>query len=180
MFTFDTSELDNIIGVIIKAVAKLPAIQHEQLTHIGGEFVAIEKSIINEFRFEGQLQDSVGYEVYPDNLGVEIGPNVPSGNVEEGKIWGVWKGAKTRWVPIARLKAWTAMKGGSPYILQRRIAGVWPDQEYPGGTSAWQIKIHGSSDFPFPERTLSSPAADATLDRATENIAEAIDKELAN
>lgn len=175
--TFDTSELNDIIAWITAMVGKLPDIQRARLEYIGEKFVAIEKGIVDEIRYTGELADSIGYEVQKKNTEVEIGPNVPGGNVPEAKIWGVWKGAGARWIPVSKLSGWTARKfpAMNPEILQMRIAGVL---NAPGGTSNWQVMQHGTQDFPFPERTMESDAAQGVLDQAVEDIAAAIEKEL--
>ena len=154
----------------------VPEVIDEQLRGIGDKFVTIERQIIDEVSFEGELRDSVGYDVIGD-YEVEIGPNIPSGDVEEGKIWGVWKGAKTRWVPLKRLQAWAATKPGvNPYSVWLRIAGVLPGRD--GGTSVWQEAKRGTKAFPFPEETLASPEADAVLEEATNKATDEIIKRI--
>jgi hypothetical protein len=136
------------------------------MNELGKKMVATERKILNRIRYRGDLQKSVGHKTSTGLavgksavrtvMRLEVGPNVPSGSEPEGKIWGVWKGARARWVPLHRLEGWLAVKG--PRVtakwLQKRIAGVVPG--YQGGTSLYQP----NKEFPFPEETLWMSAGD--------------------
>jgi hypothetical protein len=168
----EVSGIEEALRFLDIAEKEWPEVQKQGLEWLGAGFVAIESAFINkEVGYTGELADSVGFEISGDT--VTIGPNVPSGGVDEGKIAGVLHGARPRWVSLSRLGPWAAKKLGSEddaEFLQRRIAGVIPGQ--PGGTSTFQLGIRGEQGFPFPQESLDLPETQDMLNDTAQLIAE--------
>jgi hypothetical protein len=167
----EVSGLEEAYRFLDIAEKEWPEVRDQGLEWLGAGFAVIESEFINkEVGYTGELADSVGFEISGDT--VIIGPNVPSGGVDEGKIAGVLYGARPRWVSLTKLRPWAAKKLGSEdyaEFLQRRIAGR---TLYTGGTSTWQLITRGQMGFPFPQESLDLPETEEMLNDTARLIAE--------
>jgi hypothetical protein len=161
-------ELINLLVRLLRMPDYARDVARRELSKAGQELVAIEKNILSDARYTGNMESSIWYAVEGAGGDAEliVGPNVAGNVADPGKVWAIWKGGPPgrMWVPIETLSGWMSARGIPPH-LARTIQ--WTIHEK--GTSTYRQEQSGSPDWPFPEETLESARGQAVLKGIAEN-----------
>ena len=157
MFKWAWRGLDRMIGRFADPrVRALVAINFDVL---GKRVVYLMRKELEDVRYTGALEKSVGHEVSMWKMQVVIKPTAKHTPY-------IYHGTRPHWAPIAPLKKWAAVKLGDAragYAVQRSIATR--------GTSAWAARKYGTSGGnPFPERTLARNDTQIAIDHTAKRL----------
>ena len=174
-FELDTSELDKLMQEFMATDKNLEEHSADVLDWVGSQFTVVMQNIVRQIEFRGELRESIGYEVANDKKSVDIGPNIPSGDEPERKIWTVYSGRpEAHYVPPENLFAWADARFGDPdiaFYISKRIAGEYAAYGRPSGVSR-ATRERRTPDFPFTDMALDSPDGQAIVSEAAERLAE--------
>lgn len=164
----DGLELINVLVRLLRMPGYAKDVAARELSRAGQELVGIEKNILSDRRYTGNMESSVWYKVESSGGDAEliVGPNVAGDVADPGKVWAVWKGGPpgTQWVPMDVLSGWMAARGIPP---NKARTIQWSIHQK--GTSVYQEGQRGTKGRPFAEETLNSPEGQQVLKSITEN-----------
>lgn len=165
---FEGLEFITILTRLLRMPDYTRDIAEHELSRAGQELSAIEKRILSDRRYTGNMESSVWYTVERSGSDTEliIGPNVAGDISDPRKVWAIWKGGTpgTQWVPLDTLSGWMSARGipaNKAHTIQ------WSIHEK--GTSVYQEEHRGTKGWPFAEETLESPEGQQVLNSIAEN-----------
>jgi len=166
--TFEGMELINVLVRLLRMPDYARDVAERELSRAGQELSDIEKRILSDRRYTGNMESSVWYTVEKSGSDAEliVGPNVAGNIADPDKVWAIWKGGTpgTQWVPLDTLSGWMSARG-IPADKARTIQ--WFIHE--NGTSMYRKEHHGTMDWPFAEEILNSPEGQQVLNSIAEN-----------
>lgn len=165
---FEGMELINTLVRLLRMPDYARDVADRELSRAGQELVNIEKRILSDRRYTGNMESSVWYTVERSGSDAEliVGPNVAGDIADPDKVWAIWKGGApgTQWVPLDTLSDWMAARGIPP---DKARTIQWSIHEK--GTSVYQEQRRGTKGWPFAEETLNSPEGQQVLKSIAEN-----------
>lgn len=164
----DGLELINALVRLLRMPDYARDVAERELSRAGQELTNIEKRILSDRRYTGNMESSVWYTVERSGSDAEliVGPNVAGDIADPDKVWAIWKGGTPGklWVPLETLSGWMSARG-IPANKARTIQ--WFIHEK--GTSVFRAEHHGSMDWNFPQETLDSSDGQQVLKSIAEN-----------
>jgi len=165
---FDGLELINVLVRLLRMPDYARDVADRELSRAGQVLANIEKRILSDRRYTGNMESSIWYTVERSGSDSEliVGPNIAGDISDPGKVWAIWKGGTpgTQWVPLETLSGWMSARG-IPANKARTIQ--WFIHEK--GTSVYQEEHRGTKGWPFAEETLKSPDGQQVLKSIAEN-----------
>ena len=142
MITYRVQGIEPLVKRMQAAPDKWKEFTQANFDTLGRRVAYLMRQELKSVKYTGATEQSVTHAVDVGNMRVSIYPQTPQ------SLW-IRTGTRPHWAPIEPLKRWAAVKLGSEkaaYKVQWSIARH--------GTSMQSVKVRGTKENPYPERTL--------------------------